>query len=36
MKYISEIINGNQMKLDTFREGIEKKSIVQEPKPFHK
>ena len=35
-KRISESINGNQMKLDTLREGDEKKSNVQEPKPFYK
>ena len=29
-------INESQMKLDTSREGSEKKSFVQEPKPFHK
>ena len=35
-KHISESINGNQMKLDTLRECNEKKSIGQEPKPYHK
>ena len=30
-----ESINGNQMPLDTLRDGNEKKNIVQEPKPFH-
>ena len=36
VKHISEHINGNLMKLDTLREDYEKKSIVQEPKPFQK
>ena len=35
-KHISESIYGNLMKLGTLREGNEKKSIVQEAKPFRK
>ena len=35
-KHIPGSINRNLMKLDRLREGNKSKSIVQEPKPFHK